>query len=152
MRQPTPVLSAMRNILFIVPRNRFRVPSKLSFIFSANAVESRISSPIATVIFFPTLLSVVPHSFPHYISRTYILQHPDLLRHLAHMVIVLTLKLVDHGITVLSFPVGCSRPKTTVPIAALSAYCISTCARVRAEACPGRSMSARLIMGTKGIR
>ena len=51
IRQPTPVLSAMRSIRFIVPRNRFRVPSKLSFIFSAKAVESRISSPIATVIF-----------------------------------------------------------------------------------------------------
>ncbi len=48
--QPTPVRSAIRNIRFIVPRNRFLVPSKLSFIFSAKAVESRISSPIAIVI------------------------------------------------------------------------------------------------------
>ncbi|KXT09952.1 hypothetical protein AC579_9734 [Pseudocercospora musae] len=37
------------NIRFIVPRNRFLVPSKESFIFSAKAVESRISSPIAIV-------------------------------------------------------------------------------------------------------
>ena len=50
IRQPIPVRSAIRNIRFIVPRNRFLVPSKLSFIFSANAVESLISSPIAIVI------------------------------------------------------------------------------------------------------
>jgi hypothetical protein len=46
---PTPVLSAILNILFIVPLSLCLVPSKLSFIFSANAVESRISSPIAIV-------------------------------------------------------------------------------------------------------
>lgn len=49
--QPTPVRSAMIIMRFIVPRRRNRVESKLSFIFSANADESRISSPIATVIY-----------------------------------------------------------------------------------------------------
>jgi hypothetical protein len=47
--QPTPVFSAMRSIRFIVPRNRFLVPSNWSFIFSARAVESLISPPIALV-------------------------------------------------------------------------------------------------------
>lgn len=48
--QPTPVRSAIRSMRFIVPRRRTRVPSNESFIFSARAVESRISSPIAIVI------------------------------------------------------------------------------------------------------
>ncbi len=48
---PTPVRSAIRSILFIVPRNRTRVLSNESFIRSARAEESRISSPIATVIY-----------------------------------------------------------------------------------------------------
>ena len=39
----------MRSILFIVPRSRFRVPSNWSFIFSASAVESLISPPMAFV-------------------------------------------------------------------------------------------------------
>jgi hypothetical protein len=47
--QPTPVFSAMRSIRFIVPRRRFLVPSNWSFIFSARAVESLISPPIALV-------------------------------------------------------------------------------------------------------
>lgn len=49
--QPTPVRSAMTSMRFMVPRSRSRVESKVSFIFSANAEESRISSPIATVIY-----------------------------------------------------------------------------------------------------
>lgn len=49
-RHPTPVRCAMRSIRFMVPRNRTLVPSKLSFIFSASAVESLISVPIAVVI------------------------------------------------------------------------------------------------------
>lgn len=48
--QPTPVLSAMRIMRFMVPRKRTRVVSNELFIFSASAVESRISSPIAVVI------------------------------------------------------------------------------------------------------
>jgi hypothetical protein len=48
-RQPTPVLSAILNILFIVPRSRTLVFSNESFIFSAIAEESLISVPIATV-------------------------------------------------------------------------------------------------------
>lgn len=45
-----PVLSAISNILFIVPRSRTLVVSNVSFIFSASAELSRISSPIALVI------------------------------------------------------------------------------------------------------
>lgn len=45
----TPVFSAIRNIRVIVPRKRTLVFSKESFIFSAKAVESLISSPIALV-------------------------------------------------------------------------------------------------------
>lgn len=47
--QPTPVLSAILNILLIVPFNFALVLSKSSFILSARADESRISSPIAIV-------------------------------------------------------------------------------------------------------
>lgn len=48
--QPTPVRSAMIIILFMVPRSLNRVESNVSFIFSASAEDSLISSPIATVI------------------------------------------------------------------------------------------------------
>lgn len=48
--QPTPVRSAILNILLIVPRNRCLVLSKESFIVSVSFDESRISSPIASVI------------------------------------------------------------------------------------------------------
>jgi hypothetical protein len=47
--QPTPVRSAIRNILFIVFFSRTDVESNVSFIESVSFVESRISSPIATV-------------------------------------------------------------------------------------------------------
>ena len=50
---PTPVRSAIRSMRFIVPRNRSRVLSNVSFILSARAEESRISSPMATVIYSP---------------------------------------------------------------------------------------------------
>jgi hypothetical protein len=48
---PTPVFSAMRNILFIVPFNFKLVFSNVPFIFSASAEDSRISSPMAIVIY-----------------------------------------------------------------------------------------------------
>ena len=47
--QPTPVFSAIRSMRFIVPFRRTRVFEKPSFIFSASAVESLISSPMALV-------------------------------------------------------------------------------------------------------
>jgi len=47
--QPTPVRSAIRSILFIVPRNLTPVPSNWSLIVCARLLESRISSPIAMV-------------------------------------------------------------------------------------------------------
>lgn len=58
---PTPVLSAMTIIRFIVPRSRSRVRSNPSFILSASADESRISSPIAIVIcVIPNHISTIP--------------------------------------------------------------------------------------------
>ena len=48
--QPTPVFCAIRNILFIVPLSFRPVFPNVSFIFSASAVESLISSPIFIVI------------------------------------------------------------------------------------------------------
>ena len=48
--QPTPVFSAIRNIRFMVPRNRTRVLSKESFIVSAREDDERISSPMEMVI------------------------------------------------------------------------------------------------------
>lgn len=47
--QPTPVRSAILNIRLIVPRNLTPVLSKVSLIWLANALESLISSPMATV-------------------------------------------------------------------------------------------------------
>lgn len=54
---PTPVFSAILSILRIVPFSLTLVLSKLSFILSASADESRISSPIAMVscLSWPTL-------------------------------------------------------------------------------------------------
>lgn len=49
---PTPVFSAILSILLIVPRNRTPVFSKESLICAARVLESRISSPIATVSVF----------------------------------------------------------------------------------------------------
>ena len=63
--QPTPVRSAIRSMRFIVLRRRTRVPSNESFIFSAKAVESRISSPIATVICPTPKSAQIPHQ-SHY--------------------------------------------------------------------------------------
>lgn len=60
---PTPVRSAIRSIRFIVPRNRTRVLSNVLFILSARAEESRISSPIATVIYAAYTGSLVRASF-----------------------------------------------------------------------------------------
>lgn len=53
----------MRSILFIVPRNRFLVPSNWSFIFSARAVESLISPPMAFVNCRQT--KIVSNPSPH---------------------------------------------------------------------------------------
>ena len=47
---PTPVFSAILNMRFIVPRNRSRVLSKLSFMVSAREEEERISSPMERVM------------------------------------------------------------------------------------------------------
>lgn len=47
--QPTPVLCAIRSIRFMVPLSLLLVFENWSFIFSASAVESRISSPMRRV-------------------------------------------------------------------------------------------------------
>jgi hypothetical protein len=47
--QPTPVFSAILNMRFIVPRSFSREFSNWSFIFSASALESRISAPMRFV-------------------------------------------------------------------------------------------------------
>lgn len=60
--QPTPVRSAIRSILFIVPRSRLRVPSNWSFIFSAKAVESLISPPMAFVNCKGMHVSLLPYT------------------------------------------------------------------------------------------
>lgn len=64
---PTPVFSAILNILPIVPLNRMRVFSNPSFIVSARLLDALISSPIAMVMFlswvtFP-LMSEISSSF-----------------------------------------------------------------------------------------
>lgn len=124
-----PLLSAMSNILFIVPRSRTRVESKVSFIFSASAELSRISSPIALVIcIVPSVLtSQICFSTISSFSRdrriwtpkqksnrgsTYILQHPHLPQNPLHLIIILTLQLVQHSITVLALAI---RRRGSVP-------------------------------------
>jgi len=97
--QPTPVLSAMSSIRFMVPRRRNRVLSKLSFIFSANADDSLISSPIATVI-------CVEHQWPvrsaGFFGTTYILEYPDLPHNSVDLLVVLALELVQDCVAVLA--------------------------------------------------
>lgn len=58
----TPVFFAIASIRFIVPRNLTLVISNPSFILSANALLSRISSPIALVRSFSirTLALIAP--------------------------------------------------------------------------------------------
>jgi hypothetical protein len=74
--QLMPVFCAITSILFIVLPNRSLVRSNESFIFSASADESLISSPIATVIYvqkcqLPQRIFSVNHV-------TYILQNLNL--------------------------------------------------------------------------
>lgn len=75
----------------MVPRNRVRVPSKPSFIFSASAVLSRISSPIAIV---NCRRKVSVPCLPVVSSLSHIFQHLDLLTHLARLIVILTLELI----------------------------------------------------------
>lgn len=117
-----PVFSAILNMRFMVPRSRTRVESNESFIFSASAEESRISSPIATVNCAKSI-SRDPRS--HHTPRgappnpqmlggrqeAHILQHPHLARQRAHLLLVLTLQLVQHGIRILPLLVRRRRPK-----------------------------------------
>ena len=139
MRHPIPVRSAMRSILFIVPRNRFLVPSKPSFIFSAKAVESLISSPIAIVICVTISLAIPTVCC---IAVAHILQHLDLLRHDSHLLVVLALQLVVYCVRISPFLVRCRRPKPAVSapppsnISTIRPWICAECAihgRLRAE-------------------
>lgn len=96
--QPTPVRSAINSILFIVPRRRSLVESKLSFIFSARAEESRISSPMATVIYTPS----VSYSLRVFNVETYILESLDFAQDTRDLRIILALELVKRRIAILS--------------------------------------------------
>lgn len=89
IRHPMPVLSAIIIILFMVPRKRFLVPSNWSFIFSANAVLSLISVPMATVICYGQ------SSFMKHPGPTHIFQHSHSLGHFANLLLILTLQLVQ---------------------------------------------------------
>lgn len=84
---PTPVFSAIRSILFIVPRNLTLVFSNDRFIFSASAVESRISSPIALVSC--SGLGSLKITIRGRVWATYILQHTHLGAHAFQLLIVL---------------------------------------------------------------
>lgn len=68
---PTPVFSAILNILFIVPFNLPPAFPNCSFIFSANAELSLISSPIRIVISFniATLLLISPTAPSFWLSN-----------------------------------------------------------------------------------
>jgi hypothetical protein len=113
--QPTPVFSAMRSIRFIVPRKRFRVPSNWSFIFSARAVESLISPPIAFVNYNVSAKQSQVNT--HRILPTYLLQHAHLPTHNPNLLIVLALQLIKHRIRILALLVRSRSPKPSVPTA-----------------------------------
>jgi len=83
-----PLFCAMTSILFIVPRSRMRVESKVSFILSARAELSRISSPIALVIC--RCQRQIPFSNTPYRDRdAYIFQHPHLAQYTSHLRVIL---------------------------------------------------------------
>ena len=81
----------------MVPRNRTREFSKVSFIFSAKDVESRISSPIAMVICRAG--SGFAYSDRYMQKRekefevTYVFEHLDSRAHAFHLLVVLRLEL-----------------------------------------------------------
>ena len=99
----------------MVPLSRSRVLSKLSFIFSARADESLISSPIAIVICVVPHIRLLVHIPPlppdqklrkQVVCKTHILQDPNLPQDPVHLLVVLALELAQHGVAVLAFGVG----------------------------------------------
>jgi len=106
---PTPVRSAIRSILFIVPRNRTRVLSNVSFILSARAEESRISSPMATVICSAHTARqralVLRMSFIRVSvagGTPYVFQHLHFRTHAFELCVILALELGQDGVAVMS--------------------------------------------------
>lgn len=119
---PTPVLSAILSILFIVPRNLTLVLSNELFMVSASLEESRISSPIATVIYRVcksvscryNLARVLQDgdfdniSFPRKEETnlkgkwSYIFQHLNLCTYTLDLCVVLILELGENSVTVLT--------------------------------------------------
>lgn len=120
--QPTPVRSAMRSMRFIVPRRRTRVLSNESFIFSASAVESRISSPMANVICVEPGRQHSAHVQRTHARmccfslavRTYIFQHLDLGAHAIQLLVILAFQLAQHRIAVLAARIGRCAPVTAL--------------------------------------
>lgn len=111
-----PERSAMMSIRFIVPRSLSRVWSKVSFIFSASADESRISSPIAVVICFIAspyvslvpmkasaicLVKTKPRTKGGIAIDTHIFESAHFAHDALHLRIILALELVEHRIAIL---------------------------------------------------
>jgi hypothetical protein len=91
--------------------------SKPSFIFSARAEDSRISSPMATVICSSALatLPVLLVALGNREEQTHILQNPNLAQDPVHLLIILALELVEHRIAVLALAVRRRRPEPRPP-------------------------------------
>ena len=69
----------------------------------------------------------------------YTLQHLDLLRHRAHLLVVLALELIVHRIAVPPLPIRRRRPEPWIDLAASPAA-----TRVCAEACAGRRLRVQV--------
>jgi len=87
---------------------------------------------------------VPPKCFQAFLD-THILQHPDFLRHLPNLILILTLQLVDNGIAVLTLPVRRRRPETAVSAQAPTRV-PSIRARVGAEPGAGRRLRAQVVI------
>jgi hypothetical protein len=121
-RQLTPVPRlAMRNIFFMVPARRSRVPSKRSFIVSISVLLLRTSSPMATVIYFGASSQcqfILGWGREGERGGTYILQHPHLGTQPLHRLVILCLQLLEYRSRVLSLPIRRRRsilPPTYTP-------------------------------------
>jgi hypothetical protein len=91
------------------------VPSNWSFIFSARAVESLISPPIAFVNYNVSAKQSQVNT--HRILPTYLLQHAHLPTHNPNLLIILALQLIKHRIRILALLVRSRSPKPSVPTA-----------------------------------
>jgi hypothetical protein len=110
---PTPVLSAILSIRFIVPLSCSRLFSNESFIVSASFEESRISSPMRCVSYRTTSTSV--RTEPRATRYTYVLQHLHLPRQNPHLLIILALQLIQHCTTVLPLRIRCRASEAWSP-------------------------------------